>query len=229
MLTRPEIKEITRTMIEVAGKDAITIAAAGDWKLDDVLEYAEFSENLGATALQAMKPAEAGDDEALDYFRGIASSTRMPLVLHGEFSEALLQRLVSIPSIVALKEDVGPAYFINVQRKFGDRLAIFEGGPEYIYLIGYPYGAPASYTTLGTFAPQITASFWEALAQDDLSEAYKIVMQYEHPFFDRWSHGFWRASLEHFGIAHRYLRPPQQTLTADEMQNVAKFYQKLGL
>ena len=122
-----------------------------------------------------------------------------------------------------------PAYFINAQRKFGDRLAIFEGGPEYIYLIGYPYGAPASYTTLGTFVPQITVRFWAALEKQNLQEAYQIVQKYEHPFFDRWSHGFWRASLEHFAVAKRYLRPPRQTLSAADMESVADFYQKLGL
>lgn len=229
VLTREEITKLTTAIIQSAGEEDITIAAAGDWRRDEVLQYAEFAENLGATALQAMKPAEADDDATVEYFGGIAKGTRLPIVLHGKFSDSLLGRLTAIPSIVALKEDVGPAYFINVQRKFGDRLAIFEGGPEYIYLIGYPYGAPASYTTLGTFAPQITSRFWKALAEDDLSEAYRIVQKYEHPFFDRWSHGFWRASLEHFGIAQRYLRPPQQTLSAADMQDVAEFYQNLGL
>lgn len=229
-LTREEIMKLTQLMIESAGAaEAISIASSGDWSVEETLDYADFSKRLGATALQVMKPTEADDEKTFQYFSTVAKKTNLPLVLHGQFSIALLERLTRIPSVVALKEDVGPAYLIEVQRKFGDRLAIFEGGPAYVYLMGYPYGVPASYTTLGTFAPQITERFWGALENKDIFAAYEIVTKYEHPFFDRWSHGFWRASLEHFGIASRYLRPPQKTLPGAEMQDVAAFYQSVGL
>jgi dihydrodipicolinate synthase/N-acetylneuraminate lyase len=149
--------------------------------------------------------------------------------LHGEFPPSLLEKLSAIQTIVALKEDVGLEYYIRVQRHFGKRYAIFEGGPEYAYLVAMPYGSPACYATLGTFAPHLTKQFWVAVRQKDFEEAYRLVIKYEHPFFDRWSHPFWRASLEHFGVAARYLRPPHKSFSDEQMKEVATFFKNLGL
>ena len=148
--------------------------------------------------LQVLRPDTKNEQEVVDFFQKVAKQTDLPLVLHGEFSHPLLDKLLTIDSIVAMKEDVGLEYYIQVQRKYGDRLAIFEGGPEYAFLVAHPYGAQASYTTLGTFVPQITQSFWEALNRKDIPAAYAIVKKYEHPFFDRWSHAFWRSVVGTF-------------------------------
>jgi dihydrodipicolinate synthase/N-acetylneuraminate lyase len=237
VLTYDEIVELTRFIVEAAGPQAITIAAAGDWPLEKTLDYAETARKAGATALQVMNPgtnALAGGQQAaadtedlepiVEHFRKVAAGTPLPLILHGQFSHPLLERLATIDAIAAMKEDVGLEYYIQIQRKFGERFAIFEGGPEYAYLVAYPYGSKASYTTLGTFAPQLTAQFWKAVNAGDVKAAYDYVKTYELPFFDHWSHAFWRASLEHFGVAHRYLRPPQAAFTDAEMKTVADFY-----
>src|SRR5262249_10165309 len=49
------------------------------------------------------------------------------------------------------------------------------------------------------------------------------------PFSERWSHPFWRATLEHFGIASRWVRPPQPSYTDQQMPYVESFYDELGL
>ncbi len=224
-----EIVDLTRAMIEAAGPDAVTIAAADDWNAEKVIEYAGIAEDASATALQVMRPKDVDDAQAVKFFQEIAGGSRLPIVLHGEFSKQLLEKLATVSSIVALKEDVGLEYYIQTQRKFGDRYAIFEGGPEYAYLVARPYGSPASYTTLGTFAPQLTRQFWDAIHREDISEAYRLVIKYEHPFFDRWSHEFWRATLQHFGVASRYMRPPFTSFNNEQMKGVAKFYKDLGL
>jgi dihydrodipicolinate synthase/N-acetylneuraminate lyase len=224
-----EIKELTRVMIEAAGPNAVTIAATDDWPVAKSLEYADFAKQCGASALQVMKTEQQHDAAALQMFQEIAAGTNLPIILHGNFSHALLDQLVKMPSVIALKEDVGLEYYIQVQRKYGDQLVVFEGGPEYAYLVAYPYGSKASYTTLGTFAPQLTKQLWELIDAGNLSAAYEHVIKYEHPFFDHWSHGFWRASMEHFGVAQRYLRSPETSFTDDEMKEVAAFYAALGM
>jgi dihydrodipicolinate synthase/N-acetylneuraminate lyase len=178
-----------------------------------------------------MCPKTDATDEpgVVTFYRRVADATGLPIVLHGEFSLSLLEKLAPIQTIVAMKEDVGLEYFIRVQRHFGERYAIFEGGPEYAYLVALPYGAPASYATLGTFAPHLTKQFWDAVHQKDYAEAYRLVIKYEHPFFDRFSHPFWRASLEHFGVAARYLRPPHKSFSDEQMKEVATFFKGLGL
>jgi dihydrodipicolinate synthase/N-acetylneuraminate lyase len=229
LLEYEEICRLTRVVAETTSKDGLVIAATGKWDAVKSLEYAQFAASVGAAALQVLRPETDDEDSVLRYYEQIARGTEMPIVLHGTFSHGLLERLIAVDTIVAMKEDVGLEYYIQVQRKFGDRLAIFEGGPEYAFLVARPYGARASYTTLGTFVPQLTQKFWKAVERDDLNEAYRIIKKYEHPFFDRFSQPFWRATLEHFGVAGRYLRPPEQTFTEDQMRDVAKFYKSLGL
>jgi 4-hydroxy-tetrahydrodipicolinate synthase len=225
-----EILELTRVVIEAAGSDCIAIAATGPWQIEQTLEYARFAEGAGATALQILRPTDKAEvDDDVKFYQQIARATRLPLVLHGNHPDALLDKLMSIESIAAMKEDVSLEYYIHIQRKYGKRLAIFEGGFEYAYLVGYPYGSPAAYSTLATFAPQISKQFWDAIARDDVHEAYRIVIKYELPLNDRFSHEFWRATLEHFGVASRYLRPPHSSYTDEQMKDVAKFYQQLGL
>jgi dihydrodipicolinate synthase/N-acetylneuraminate lyase len=227
-LTLDEIYQLTSKTIEAVNGRGLAITSTDDWDLPETVKYSKFSEAEGADAVQVMRPA-GEDDNVVTFFEQVADSTRLPLILHGDFSVPLLERLLKIDSIVALKQDVSLEYYIDVQRKLGDRLAIFEGGPEYAFLVAYPYGSRASYTTLGTFAPQITRQFWDAIEKEDLQAAYKIVHTYEHPFFDHWSHGYWRASLEHFGVAARYLRPPRESFTDAQMREVATFYRNLGL
>jgi 4-hydroxy-tetrahydrodipicolinate synthase len=224
-----EICQLTRVCAESASENGLVIAATGKWDAEKALDYAKFAASVGADALQVLRPETEKEDSVLQYYQQIARGTKLPIVLHGNFSPELLERLIALDSIVAMKEDVGLEYYIQVQRKFGDRLAIFEGGPEYAFLVARPYGAQASYTTLGTFVPELTQKFWQAVKRDDMNEAYRIVKTYEHPFFDRWSHPFWRATLEHFGVAARYLRPPLQAFTAEQMRDVAAFYKSLNL
>lgn len=228
-LNYDEICRLTRVVAETAAEHGLVIAATGNWGAEKALDYAKFAASVGANALQVLRPETEDEVSVLTYYEKIAQGTDLPIVLHGNFSHALLERLITVDKIVAMKEDVSLEYYIQVQRKFGDRLAIFGGGPEYAFLVARPYGARASYSTLGTFVPELTRKFWQAVGRDDLDEAFRIVKKYEHPFFDRWSHPFWRATLEHFGVAARFLRPPLQAFTSEQMRDVATFFKSLGL
>ena len=40
---------------------------------------------------------------------------------------------------------------------------------------------------------------------------------------------FWRGTLEHFGVAKRFVRPPAQPVSERQMQEIRAFYDGLGL
>jgi hypothetical protein len=56
-----------------------------------------------------------------------------------------------------------------------------------------------------------------------------MIEKYEHPWLHEFSYPFWHASLEYFGVAGRYLRPPERTYTDQEMAQLKVFYDKLEL
>jgi 4-hydroxy-tetrahydrodipicolinate synthase len=224
-----EIKRLTAVLVESAGDAGIVIACAGEWWTGRTREYVRYAESVGADAVQVMLPKRADADAQVHYFRKVAGSTNLGLVLAGNYPIPLLERLVEIDQVVALKEDVTLVYYIDVQRRFGDRLTVFAGGPKYRFLTAQPYGSRAFYSLFATFAPQIPMRFWRAVQDGDQTLAYEIVKKYEHPLFERWSHAFWRACLEYFGVAQRYLRPPERSFTDAQMAEVRAFFDGLGL
>jgi dihydrodipicolinate synthase/N-acetylneuraminate lyase len=171
----------------------------------------------------------------VQHFRTIAGATKIPLLLQGMLPLALIEKLVALPSIVGMKEDGDEAYYVDVVRRFGKRLAIFCGGQKRRYLVGRPHGSPAWFSFFITFAPEVAVRFRRAIEADDLATARAIVDHYEKPVFDfcsagpRGFHAYWRALLEHFGVARRYVRPPQESCNADDMRKVATLCDRLGL
>jgi dihydrodipicolinate synthase/N-acetylneuraminate lyase len=180
-------------------------------------------------AVQVAMPPEGTDESYAEHFRVVAASTPRAIVIHGQPSMALLRRLKPIENIVAFKEEFTPDYTLQIYAEFGDRWNIFAGGSKARLLTYLPYGMRAYYSAFSTFAPQIARGFWHAVEHSDIAAAARVVLRYDVPFFRRWSMPFWTATLERFGLARRYLRPPAITFSDAEMIGVDKFYRDLGL
>jgi len=228
-LTDDEIYKLTETLVRAANGKALTIAAANLWSKQQVIDYALHAERLGASAVQVLLPKNMDEADQVEYYRDIANSTKLGIVLHGNFSESLLHKLVQIDSIVALKEDVGLKYAIDRQIVFGNRLAIFPGGSEARFLVGYPYGAQAYYSVFYQFAPELGLKFWKLIQAGKVKQAGEFVKKYDHPYMQGWTQGRWHASLEYFGVAPRYLRPPDKTFGPEEMAYLKKMFDAMGL
>jgi len=228
-LAYDEVKELTRFMVETVAGRGITIVATGPWWTGQTQDYARFAEALGANAVQVLPPASVEDDGLFEHFKAVAASTKLGLVIHAQPSLGLLKRLMTIASVVAFKEEATTDYTVPLYRQFGGRLNIFAGGTKARFLAYRPYGMQAYYSAFSTFAPKIALRFWDAVQRNDQKEAAEIILKYDVPFFERWSNSFWRATLEYFGIAKRYVRPPDRSFSDKEMEEVKTFYQGLGL
>ena len=229
-LTFDEIKDVTKSMIEAADGKGLTIAATGAWPKEQVIDYAHFCKSHEADALQILLPEGVKDEDKLyAHFLKISQSTDLPLVLHGEYSRPLLERLAKIDSIVAMKEDGQLTYYIDRIIGFGDRIEIFSGGAENRYLVGYPYGARAFFSTYTGFAPDKPMKFWDAIRNNDLKQAVTITKKYDYPFISRFTHPFWHATLEYFGVAKRFMRKPFETLPESQLPEIKAFFDGQGI
>ena len=230
LLSYDEIKEVNRTLVEAVGGRGISIAASDDWWTGQAVEFARYIDSIGAHSLQVRIPTRSGgEDSIVEHYRAIAEATNLPLVLHGNFSESLLKKLTGIPSIVAMKEDITLDYYIDRQVAFGERLAIFGGGAENRFLVAHPYGSRAFYSTYTTFAPDIAMQFWKHIQAGEQAKAVEHTLKYDYPFIKRFSHPFWHATLEHFGVGQRHMRPPMNTFTAEQMKEVKQFFDGQGI
>jgi dihydrodipicolinate synthase/N-acetylneuraminate lyase len=229
-LTFDEIKSVSRAMIEAVNGAGITIPATGPWPTEQVIDYAKFCEERGADGLQILLPKDLTDEDLLHkHFLTISQSTRLPIVLHGEYSRPLLTRLAEIDSIAAMKEDGELTYYIDRAIGYGDRFEIFSGGAENRYLVGYPYGSRSFFSTYTGFAPDKPMEFWAAIRNDNLQQAVAITKKYDYPFISRFTHPFWHGTLEYFGVAKRYMREPFKTLTDAEFAEIKPFFDGQGI
>ncbi|MGB7191379.1 MAG: dihydrodipicolinate synthase family protein [Acidobacteriaceae bacterium] len=228
-LAYDEIKSLAQIVADSVGDRGVSIIGTGPWWTERTIDFAHHVESMGGTALQVLKPTGAADDQVVEHYRRVAEATRLPIVLHGNFPMPLLEKLVQIDSIVALKEDVSLSYYVDGIIRFGKRINCFSGGGLDWFMVAEPYGATAYFDSYATFAPQITTRFRQAVQRGDYTEQTRIITKYDHPFIQNFSASFWHATLEYFGIAGRYLRPPQHTYTNEEMAQVKQFYDKVGL
>jgi len=229
-LTYEEIKDLTTTVVEAVDGQGMVIAGTGPWWTDRAVDFARHAESVGATAVQVLLPPGTGDEGGVKHFQEIAKATRLPLVLHGKYSNSLLEKLSPIESIVAMKEDVSLHYLIQTMISFGKRYNFFAGGSYEWFLAGKPYGCKAYFDTFATFAPQISARFWAAEQKNDVTAEREIIEKYENRFiWNKFSVPFWHATLEYFGVAKRYLRPPQESYSDEKMKEVKAFYDKVDL
>jgi dihydrodipicolinate synthase/N-acetylneuraminate lyase len=227
-LTHDEILAITRTLVEAVSGRGVSIAATGKWGTEQAVEYARFAASIGADALQVTLP-DLADDTMVAHMQAITRATPAGIVLHGEPAIPLASRLLQLDSVVAFKEEYGTIYSLQLYREFGSRLTLFAGGEKARLLTYYPYGMRAWYSTFMTFAPSVAVLFQRAIEAGDLKRAGEIVLRYETPFFQRWSHPFWRATCEHFGVASRWVRDPEVAFTDEQMRDLAGFFERLEL
>ena len=233
-LSYDEIKKLTKVLTDAVAGRGIVIAATGPWWTGRAVDYARYAQSVGADAVQVLLPS-GSDDLYVEHFRQIARATKIAIALQGAPSFPLMERLVQIPSIVTMKEDGDEKYYAEVTQRFGKRLAIFCGGQKRRYLVGLPYGSPAYFSFFFSFAPKVGVLFWDAIKRKDLAAARDIVERYEKPVFDfcgggpRGFHAYWRALMEHFGVAKRYVRPPDESCNEEDMRRVRALVERLNL
>lgn len=227
-LSYDEIKDLTRFLVDAVAKRVITIAATGGWPTEQAVDYARLAAQVGAHALQVTMP-KIDDAAQVRHFEAITKAMPAGIVIHGQPSVDLLRQLLKFDSIVAFKEEYTTIYTLPLYREFGDRMTFFAGGEKARLLTYWPYGMRAYYSTFMTFAPSVAMQFWNACQEGDLKRAGEVVLKYETPFFERWSHPFWRATLEHFGLASRAVRPPGVKFTDEQMRELKTFFDQLGL
>lgn len=228
-LTYDEIKRLTQALVRFVNGRGLTIAASGPWWTGQAVEYARFVTAAGADALQVFVPPYGDDDMLFQHFQQIARATKLGIVLHGQVSFPLLQKLMTLDSVVAYKEEYPPAYSVEVFARYGKRMNIFAGGQKSRFLMFQPYGMSPYYSTFSTFAPEIPKRFWSACEKKDFDAARQVVLDCDVPFFHAWSHPFWRATLEFFGIARRYVRPPDRTFDVQQVKELKALYASMRL
>jgi len=135
-LSREEQKLVGRTVVEeVRGRKPVLVGVG--YALPVVLELVKAAEAYGADGILVLPPSvtPANDDGLVDYYRAVAASTKLGIVLFQtpafNFSVGLLRWLREVPNIVGMKDEHGDMkQFVRQWRAASDRLELLCGVGE---------------------------------------------------------------------------------------------------
>ena len=129
-LSPEEQKLVGRTVVEeVRGRKPVLVGVG--YALPVVLELVKAAEAYGADGILVLPPSvtPANDDGLVDYYRAIAASTKLGIVLFQtpafNFSVGLLRCLREVPNIVGMKDEHDDMkQFVRQWRAASDRLEL---------------------------------------------------------------------------------------------------------
>jgi len=181
---RPEEKRIAlRAAVEAVGKRVPLVAGVSELSTDRAIEFVHDAGKIGIDALMVL-PAMVyvpTPDELFAHFQAIAQSTSLPIMLYNNppayrvsIELETLERLASIPNIVALKESApDPRRFTDIINRFGDRFTLMAGLDD-VALEGLLLGATGWVSGLTSAFPRESVALVAAADRGDWEEARRI-------------------------------------------------------
>lgn len=236
-----EIRAVAQTVVDAAaGRATVLVGTALHWWQNQIVDFARHVDALGAGVMVLRPAASLGgnpafEDRVVDLYEAVAEQVTCGIVLNGQFSMGLLERLTDLPQVIGLKEDAGDAWCHDALYTVGDRLSIFNGGQKWRFLYGRLWGMKGYMTSFGPWAPEVSQRFWQAVTDKDLFAAAQIVETYDNPFFahsishPKGFHPVRQACFEIFGRGPRWLRAPQPSLEEPEMDALRELFTNMGL
>lgn len=160
----------------------------------------------------------------------------------------------SVENVIAVKDDIGATLGKALARISDGKWALTISGsvaynkylfPKESFLEVYPFGYDGYISFYLSFKPEIAWSFWNSITSNDLRRAADITVRYEMTvtdFMESFMGGsgssgatqigadaLAHGTLELYGIAERWRRPPYYNLNDEEMDRLKCFYQELKL
>lgn len=182
-LSVDEKRELTRfTADHVAGKVPVLINIAEQTTKGAVLAAQQAQED-GASALMMLPPMryKAGDLETVAYFKAVASSSDLPIMVYNnpvdykiEVTLSMFESLLECDTIQAVKESTRDISNVTrIKNAFGDRLKIMTG-VDTLALESLLMGADGWIAGLVCAFPAETVAIYELQKQGRIQEALAI-------------------------------------------------------
>lgn len=181
---RPEEKRLAlRAGVDAVGGRVPLVAGVSELTTDRAIEFARDAEKIGIDALMVL-PAMVyvpTPDELSAHFRAVAEATSLPIMLYNNppayrvsIELDTLEKLASIPNIVALKESApDPRRFTDIINRFGDRFTLMAGLDD-VALEAFLLGATGWVSGLTSAFPRESVAMVAAARRGDWEEARRI-------------------------------------------------------
>lgn len=189
LLTREEKKQVIEVARETLGNDRLIVSGILAEETTEACFHVQDAIDAGADALLVFPPfswALAQDDAAiLAHHQAICAASTVPVMLYQSsigsggmaYSLPLLETLLGLPGIVAVKEGSWETNAYDRHRRLAARVAphvqVMASGDEHL-LPCFAIGTTGSLVSLAAILPRSMCRLWSAVESGDMAKARAI-------------------------------------------------------
>ncbi|HWK43469.1 MAG TPA: dihydrodipicolinate synthase family protein [Stellaceae bacterium] len=188
-LSREEKRRVVEIAAEAIGDKSIIVAGVNAEESREAARHAMDAQAAGADAVLVFPPfswaLSLDDDMAVAHHQAIAEATDIPLMLYQAgvhtgslaYPPAVLERLVEIASVVAIKEGSWETSAYEANRRLVKRVAphvaVMASGDEHL-LSCFVLGSEGSLVSLAVLMPEVIVALDRAVRASDLVAARQL-------------------------------------------------------
>ncbi|MBN8838350.1 MAG: dihydrodipicolinate synthase family protein [Sphingobacteriia bacterium] len=234
VLTVTEKEKLIKFAVEkINGKIPVVLNIA-EGSTNEALKQAKLAKEWGADGLMLLPPMryKADDNETVTYFKTIAASTDLPIMIYNnpvdykiEVTLDMFDALTSSPNITAIKESTRDVTNVTrLKNKFGDRYKILCG-VDTIAMEELVMGADGWVAGLVCAFPRETVAIYTLVKAGKIAEALKIhrwflpLLELDiHPKLVQYI----KLAEAQNGIGSELVRAPRLVLEGEERKRILK-------
>ncbi|HEX3768798.1 MAG TPA: dihydrodipicolinate synthase family protein [Puia sp.] len=236
-LTRDEKMSLLRFTKQAISRPVPVIMNTAEQATGEAIQFAKDAVKNGADGLMILPPMryKADDRETVEYFRRIAESVSVPVMIYNnpydykiEVTLSMFEELARIPNIQSVKESTRDVSNVTrMKNEFGDRFRILCG-VDTLALEEFALGADGWVCGLGDAFPFETVAIYRLMSSGRYAEALEIyrwflpVLELDiHPKLVQYI----KLAATLTGIGTEYVRAPRLMLEGEERRRVTTIVQ----
>ena len=239
-LTPEEQRSVACAVIDAVDRRRPVIVGVG-FPIGIAREMAKSAEIAGADGILVLPPYEQHNDDGLyDYFRSIASATRLGVLLFQtpsfNFSLKLLRRLSEVPNIVGMKDEHGEMkQFVRQWKVSRDSIKPMCGVGEILAPSYFALGVDVFTSGIVNFMPKTSNNLLRLLGERKFQAAVQLVEDEVIPIFDLRARrpGYMtlviKEAMNLCGMNAGPARPPISSLAGSEREELRSILARLNL
>lgn len=233
-ITDKEKEELVEFSVEYLNEKIPVILNIAESSTKDAIKQAANARKWGADGIMLLPPMRyrSDDRETLTYFKSVASSTELPIMIYNnppdykiDTRPDMFEELVKCENITALKESSRDV--TNLTRminRFGDRFKILCG-VDTLAMEELCLGADGWVAGLVCAFPKETVTIFNLVKAGKIEEAAKIYRWFM-PLLELDIHPklvqYIKLAAKQTGIGNEYVRAPRLILEGEEREKILK-------
>jgi 5-dehydro-4-deoxyglucarate dehydratase len=231
-LTPAEHLEVIQTTVQATQSRVPVIAGVG-FNQQLATETARAAADAGADGILAFPPyyPSADDEGMLAYYGAIGDATRLGLFIYSRdwatFTPALVERLTSIPNLIAWKDGQGDIRrYQSIINRVGDRLHWIGGAGDDMVPAYYSIGVRTYTSSIATVAPRLSLRLHELAANGRDDELTSLMNTSVVPLYairarrKGYEVSTMKALMDMAGLHGGPVRPPLVDVAAAEKEEL---------